>query len=842
MRRLSLAHVACKTLAILVLGVTWILAAQQSERPPALFERVAPILEQRCVMCHGGSVQRSGLDLRSEQTILRGGARGPAVVPGNLDRSLLYRLVTHKEEPAMPMGMARLPDSDTAEIARWIESLPKDLAAASAATVPVRQPGSPITDIDRQFWSFLKPVRPAVPAVKNRSSVRNEIDAFVLRRLEANGMAFAPPAKPQVLLRRVYLDLIGLPPSPEELDQFLADPSDAAYEKIIDRLLTSPRYGERWGRHWLDLARYADSGGYEFDYDRPHAWRYRDYVIRSFNEDKPYDRFIREQLAGDQLNPADPAALIATGFCRNGPTVDNATNEQTRADELDDMVTTTSSLFLGLTVGCARCHDHKYDPIPQKDYYRMQAIFFPFEKTDRLLVSDSETAAFKARNKELDEQIKPFREKIAVIEEPIRQRLLAEKVEFHVRLSESSGALNETDREQFRQATAERFAKDVKLQDEEIEALLSAEEKKRRKELQEEIKKINQTRLPPLPAAMGITDKANPEQAFLLARGDINQKEEAVGPGFPVVLAGEADISLADRRKQLADWIASTANPLTARVAVNRIWQYHFGQGIVRTPSDFGTTGDRPSHPELLDWLAVEFAARGWSWKAMHRLILTSNTYRQSSRFDPKASSRDQENRLFWRMNPRRVEAEVLRDSILAVSGKLNLEMGGPGIYPRIDSSVIATGSRPRWPLDVIEGPKEWRRSVYIFVKRSVLLPLIEVFDCPATTVSSPSRSVSTVAPQALALLNNQSNLEQAGHFARRIEAEAGADRRAQITRAFKYALSRPPGPMEVDWALKFLKDQGDRYGQRGHEHPEASALSDFCHALLNLNEFLYVD
>jgi Protein of unknown function (DUF1553)/Protein of unknown function (DUF1549)/Planctomycete cytochrome C len=841
MRSPSLEQGARRMLAILILGVTWALA-QQSERPAERFKRVAPILEQKCVMCHGGSVQRSGLDLRSEQTILRGGARGPAVVPGNLDQSLLYRLVTHQEEPGMPMGMARLPDSDTAEIARWIESLPRDLAAASEATMPVRQPGSPITDTDRQFWSFQSPVRPAVPAVKNRSSVRNEIDAFILLRLEANGLAFAPPAAPQVLLRRVYLDLIGLPPSPEELDEFLADPSDAAYEKIIDRLLASPRYGERWGRHWLDLARYADSGGYEFDYDRPHAWRYRDYVIRSFNEDKPYDRFIREQLAGDQLNPADPAALIATGFCRNGPTVDNATNEQTRADELDDMVTTTSSVFLGLTVGCARCHDHKYDPIPQKDYYRMQAIFFPFEKTDRLLVSASEAAAFKARNKELDELIKPFREKIAGIEEPHRERLLAEKVKFHVRLAESSGALNEIDREQFRQATAARFAKDVKLQDEEIEALLSPEESKARKGLQEEIKKINQTRSQPLPAAMGITDKAMPEQAFLLRRGDITQKDEAVGPGLPAVLAGEADISVTDRRKQLAEWIASPVNPLTARVAANRIWQYHFGQGIVRTPSDFGATGDRPSHPELLDWLAAEFVSRGWSWKAMHRLILTSGTYRQSSRFDTRAASRDHENRLLWRMNPRRVEAEVLRDSILAVSGKLNLEMGGPGIYPRIDSSVISTGSRPRWPLDVTEGPKEWRRSVYIFIKRSVLLPLIEVFDCPATTVSSPTRSVSTVAPQALAMLNNESTLEQASHFARRIELEAGAERRAQIARAFKYALSRGASPTEVNWALKFLKDQSGGYTQRRHEHPEAAALRDFCHAMLNLNEFLYVD
>jgi len=321
MRASSVTQRLSNILAVL-LGVAWTLAAQQSDRAAELFkQKVVPILEQKCLMCHGGSVQRSGLDLRSEQTILRGGVRGPAVDPGNPDKSLLYRLITHAEEPSMPMGMARLPDSDIAEVARWIEILPKD-APASEATVSVRRPGSPITDTDRQFWSFQRPVRPAAPSVKNRSRVRNEIDAFILQRLEAKDLAFAPPAQPHVLLRRVFLDLTGLPPSPEELDEFLADPSDAAYEKIIDRLLDSPHYGERWGRHWLDLARYADSGGYEFDYDRPHAWRYRDYVIRSFNEDKPYNRFIREQLAGDQLNREDPAALIPTGFCRNGPTVE----------------------------------------------------------------------------------------------------------------------------------------------------------------------------------------------------------------------------------------------------------------------------------------------------------------------------------------------------------------------------------------------------------------------------------------------------------------------------------------------------------------------------------------
>jgi hypothetical protein len=333
-----------------------------------------------------------------------------------------------------------------------------------------------------------------------------------------------------------------------------------------------------------------------------------------------------------------------------------------------------------------------------------------------------------------------------------------------------------------------------------------------------------------------------PLKAHLLKRGDYRNKGEEVEPGFPTVLAGGADVAAPGARKQLAEWIVSNENPLTRRVAVNRIWQYHFGKGIVRTPSDFGATGDRPSHPELLDWLAAEFMARGWSWKALHRLILTSNTYRQASRFDEKAAAKDPENRLFWRMNPHRLEAEVIRDSILSLSGNLNPEMGGPGIYPRIDSSVIASGSRPRWPLEVKEGAKEWRRSVYIFVKRSVLVPLIEVFDCPVTVVASPVRSVSTVSPQALALLNNEFVLQQSQYFAERVKREAGADLRAQISRAFQIALSRRPSVKETQWATEFIASQTEGYRQRNQEKPDEAALRDFCHALINLNEFLYVD
>lgn len=810
-------------------------------------EKVAPIFAANCVSCHGARVQRGGLDLRTEASVMKGGSKGAVVTPGKAENSLLYKMVTHKEEPAMPLGGDKLADAEIQIISQWINSMKVPVAATGTDALPTRSPGYSITEKDRQFWSFVKPVRPAAPTVsaKNRRWVRNEIDAFILSGLEKNGLKPSPAASRRDLLRRVYFDLTGLPPSPEEMDAFVKTPAsglDAAYNKIVETLLASTQYGERWGRHWLDLARFADSGGYEFDYDRPHAWRYRDYVIRSFNEDKPYNQFIREQLANDELKPGDTEALIATGFCRNGPTVDNADNEETRMDELDDMVTTTSSVFLGLTVGCARCHDHKYDPIPQKDYYRMQAVFFPYEKAERTLVSAEEVAVYKTRNKEIDKLVRPHREQIAAIEKRVRDNLMSEKVEFHVRLAESSNALEGKTREQYREETAARFAKSVNLQPEEIEPLLTAEEIKARKEQQVEIEKINKTRPKLLPSVMGVVDKAEPGQAHLLKRGDWRTKGDPVGPGYPSLFSNGVDLEGKDRRKQLADWIASPDNPLTSRVIANRIWQYHFGKGIVRTPSDFGLTGDRPTNPELLDWLATEFIQKGWSWKAMHRLIVTSNAYRQASAFDPAAAAKDPENKLFWRMNPQRLTAEAIRDGILAISGKLNPEMYGPGIYPRIDPDVVNTGSRPRWPLDAKDDHSTFRRSVYIFVKRSVLLPMIEVFDCPATTVSGPVRSVSTVSPQALALLNNDFVLEQSGFLAERVVREAGNDPQAEIARAFKIVLGRPPSEKEVAWSTEFLKTQTAGYAERKQEKPQSAALRDLCHAVLNLNEFLYLD
>jgi len=839
--------------------------SKELRREVTFDQDIFPLFDRNCLVCHGPSVQRAGLDLRSKESLLRGSANGPVIRPGNAQESLLYQLIMHQKEPAMPMG-GKLGENEITTIATWINSLsPLERLPESVKHSSVREPGSQVTGQDRRFWSFVRPLRPAVPRTDAASWGRNEVDAFVLQKLESKGLRPAPPAEPVALLRRAYFDLLGLPPSPEEVQAFLNDHSPDAFERVVERLLASPHYGERWGRHWLDLARYADSGGFEFDVDRPHAWRYRDYVIRSLNDDKPYDRFVQEQLAGDELRPDDLEAWVATGFCRNGPTVDNANNEQTRTDELDDIVSTTSSVFMGLTVGCARCHDHKYDAIPQKDYYRLQAIFLSSQKTDHLLGNDAEQAAAKEQNREIDKQIAPLKEKVAEIEGPVRKRLLDEKVERFTHLSQQAGALVNKDLRAYQTEVAAQFARDVKLQPDEIEAGLSRNDREARQDLMQQIEKFNRTRPKPAAAAMAVTNlDGTPPKGYLLKRGDYRQKGEEVSPGFLAVLSGQdsAQVPLvssasAGRRLRLAQWLTSPDHPLTARVAINRLWQYHFGRGLVSTASDFGVNGDRPSHPELLDWLATEFIERGWSLKSMHRLIMNSSTYQQSSRWDAQAAKEDPENRLLWRFSPRRIEAESIRDSILAISGNLNPKMGGPGIYPRIDRAVIGTGSTNKWPLDVEEGTETRRRSVYVFQKRSVVLPLLEVFDCPDSTVSSPSRSASTVSPQALALLNNGFVLQQARRFAMRVVHKAGAVPADQVHETFRLALGRRATERELAWSIDFMEKQAFAYTQNDRQTSEERdshvapsitdpaafrALTDLCHAMFNLNEFLYLE
>ena len=626
----------------------------------------------------------------------------------------------------------------------------------------------PTIEEGRKHWAYQPLNKAAPPVVKNNGWPKNEVDRFILARLESAGLQPSPEADRATLIRRVTLDLIGLPPLPEEVQVFVSDESPKAYERLIDRLLDSPRYGERWGRHWLDLARYADTGGVHNDLDRPNAWKYRDYVIASFNDDKPYARFIAEQLAGDEVDGANEQSLIATGFCRNGQSNDDNMGktpevlEQYRVDQLDDVISTTSSVFLGLTIGCARCHDHKTDPLLQRDYYSLMAVF---DGTEKLGLG-------KGAKDVNDKDIKDASKVMALIE-----------------------------------------------------------------------------------------TKPQVPKTHVLLRGSAANKGDEVQPAAPVVLGAQsfAFPKPADktslRRRTLAEWIASPENPLTWRVRANRLWQHHFGQGIVATPSNFGFSGARPTHPELLDYLATQLIANGGRLKPLHKLMLMSATYRQRSsdtetprqgdaeklqasdisashRLIVSASSRDPANTLLWRMNKQRMEAEVIRDSILAVSGKLNLKPGGPGIKPRIRAELLDASQRNKWPVLTEEGPEQWRRSVYIYVKRQLLMPSLELFDAPTTTDSCALRTQSTVPTQALVMMNDEFIEDQARFLAVRAARDAG-DIESAIKRMFMLTISRLPGETRLKQSLEFVTE-------RAKQSDQAAALADLAHVLFNSSEFIY--
>ncbi|HLW65074.1 MAG TPA: DUF1549 and DUF1553 domain-containing protein [Gemmataceae bacterium] len=622
-----------------------------------------------------------------------------------------------------------------------------------------------ISEKDRQHWAFQPVKSPAIPAVKNAAWVRNPIDAFVLVKLEPKGWQPAAPADPVVLLRRMYLDLVGLPPTPEEIAESKTAADSAfriphsAFEQTIEKLLASPRYGERWARHWLDVVRYAETNGYERDGAKPNVWKYRDYVIRSFNEDKPFDRFILEQLAGDELPDATAETLIATGYYRLGPWDDEPADPKTdRFDQLDDIVSTTSQAFLGLTLGCARCHHHKFDPLTQHDYYRMVAIFNPLQRPVN-------------GRADIDQPAVP-----------------------HFKSGSPEGSL---------------------------------------------------------PRGYFLTERSpKAPDTFLLIRGQATQPGPKVQPGLPTVLVSAQpkflppDEYTTRRRLTLARWIANRDNPLTARVIVNRVWQQHFGEGLVRTPNDFGIQGDRPSHPELLDWLAGWFIEHGWSIKSLHRLILASNTYQQATSIadcrlpiaDSSADNRqsainnrqlqDPENRLLWRQNLRRLDVEAIRDSVLAVSGQLNRAMYGPSVLPPMPKEVLEGNSDPKTVWKASSERDACRRTIYVHTKRSLMLPLLDTLDFCDTTRSAAKRNVTTVSPQALMLFNGEFVNEQAKYFAQRLRKEAGPDAASRVDLAFRLALCRPPSAAERERMLSFLRSDG--------------ALDEMCRVILNLNEFVY--
>jgi hypothetical protein len=677
----------------------------------------------------------------------------------------------------------------------------------------------------REHWAWKQPARPAPPTVKDTPWARNPIDVFILARLEAAGLRPAPEAAREQLIRRVTLDLTGLPPTPEEVDAFVGDRSADAWEKVVDRLLASPHYGERWGRHWLDLARFAESNGYEFDEVRPDAWRFRDYVIAAFNDDRPYDRFIREQLAGDELYPGDAAALVATGFNVLGPDMtDSSDQAQRRQNTLNDMTDTAGLVFLALTVGCARCHDHKFEPIPQADYYRLQAFFTPASfRRDLPIATAAQREQYRVALKEYTALVKPIQDEMAGIEEPYRKQLYAERL---ARLSDEARAAHKTPEAQRTTAQKELVEKTTRLlgvpQQSVLEAM-NAADRARHQKLQERLSQFDGRKPAPLPVAMGLQDGDGPApKTFVLERGELSHPGGEVQPGFPVILQREGQAVAAgttSRRAALATWIASPDNPLTARVLVNRLWQHHFGRGIVATPSDFGIRGRPPTHPELLDWLATEFVRSGWSIKHVHRIMLTSAAYRQSSAASAAALAKDPENELFSRMNRQRLEGEIIRDSLLAISERLNRAMGGPGVFPP------APAGTKEWTVSAAPGDHV-RRSVYIFARRNVRFPFLEAFDLPDSNLSCPKRERSTTAPQALALLNNADVVEAAKALAARIGREVQSEE-GRVTLAYRLVLGRRPSAEESRLAREFLAD---------------APLSELCRALFNVNEFVYVD
>ncbi|HMF13325.1 MAG TPA: DUF1549 and DUF1553 domain-containing protein, partial [Gemmataceae bacterium] len=719
-------------------------------------------------------------------------------------------------------------------LTRWVKAgVPWTPGATTAETAKPK--AGEVTAEARNYWAYRPVRRPDVPKVEDVTWVRNPIDAFLLAKLEPAGLKPASPAEFVALVRRAYYDLFGLPPTPEQVDAFVNDRSPEAYEKLIDRLLESPHYGEKWGRHWLDVVRYAETNGYERDGPKPHAWRYRDYVVGSFNDDKPYDQFVREQIAGDELgpsptptggNPWAPAsdAIIATGYYRLGLWDDEPADPlQARYDGLDDIVATTAQTFLAMTMNCARCHDHKIDPIPQADYYRLLAFFQDVRPySNDANVSTSSTVR----------DIAPP-EVQANYAASLRQR--------EARVTELQAATRKIEDEAIRKMPAvdQREAEGpqrIRIIEFKLPAYLTAEQKAEYANLQKELEPLKNKPGPPRRLALAVNNcLVQPPATHVMIRGNAHAPGTEVSPAFPSVLGFPAPaLSTAakharssGRRTVLANWLASPDNPLTARVMVNRIWQHHFGRGIVPTPNDFGKFGQPPTHPELLDWLADEFVRGGWRIKRMHKLVMLSNAYRMSSNGDTKALRLDPANALFWRLNMRRLGAEEVRDSFLAVSGRLNLKMGGPSVYPPIPHEVLHGQSMPGHGWGNSSPEEASRRSVYVHVKRSLLVPILSQHDQADTDSSCPVRYTTTVPTQALGMLNGAFANEQAAALAERLQREANGDVEGQVRLAIRLTTGRAAKDDELRRDVEFIRSAGSK---------------QYCLMLLNANEFVYLD
>lgn len=921
---------------------------------PVEFERdVLPILRDNCFKCHGGtSTPKGGLRLTSREGVLKGGIGGAVVDVAHPDRSRLVRAVAYDEERLRMPPSGKLDDSVVATLEAWIKA---DLPWSATADygVPAEHEEHGGSTDSMKGWSYQPVVRQQPPAVDDPTHfVRNPIDAFVLAEATKRGLKPAGPADRIAFVRRATYDLLGLPPTPEEVDAFVADQAPDAVERLIDRLLASPHYGEHWGRHWLDLVRYADTNGFERDSDKPFIWRYRDYVVRALNEDKPFDRFTREQLAGDELDEVTADSITATGYYRLMQWDDEPPQgkEQARYDVLDDIVKTTGETFLGMSLSCARCHDHKVDPISAVDYHRFVAMFQGLTdyRTDGNLadVSPPDVKAECDRiDAEKDEAIRRIEDELAPLERDFARSLAGKAVvsgsasttTWRYTTSEppgdwmesgfddsswkqgkggfgapgTPGALIGTEwhepkiwmRRTFEwEGDVSRFSLVVHHDDEVavwVNGVLVAQasgyvveygELPVRAEIQDALKHgvnhiavfcrqdfggqyVDVIPVPDRDAALAALDRyrtkhreldgvrarhvprhlapaaeerdSTPRPTHVLIRGNAAVKGKEVEPGIPSVLADTpldlkappTGAKTSYRRRALAEWIVDPRNPLTSRVTVNRLWQFHFGRGIVRSSNDFGELGTRPTHPQLLDWLASEFVARGWSIKAMHRLIMTSGTYAMSVVGEPQGFEIDPVNDSFWRFEARRLMAEEIRDSMLAVNGKLNPRIGGPTFFAPMPQEVLATASRPDQAWGRSSESEIGRRSLYIKTKRSLLHPFLSVFDFADVDSGCPVRFTTTQPTQALALLNSPEVHEQALTFARRIHKETNGDDRAAIERVWRLCFARTPTELEYTEQLEFLTEQRELHGRTGE-----AALQRLCLFVYNTNEFVYVD
>jgi mono/diheme cytochrome c family protein len=848
-------------------------ASHATRAEEVAFDDVQPVLLVRCAICHGLRRQEGGLDLHDYAAIRKGGKSGPAIVPGQPHESLLLKRVEAGEMPPkkglLDAGVKPVTPAEAEKIAKWIAAgAPDRLVPPQVAGVG---PDPLVTDKDRQFWAFQPPKAAPVPQVQHADRVRNPIDAFLLRKLEAKGLSFSPEADRLTLIRRVSFDLTGLPPEPAEVQAFLADRDPQAYEKLVDRLLASPCYGERWGRMWLDLAGYADSEGGKLSADtmRPEAWRYRDYVIRSFSADKPYDRFLLEQIAGDELADYEHVPvmtseimdnLIATGFLRMAPDSTNEREVNFAVDRLDviaDEIDVLSSSVMGLTIKCARCHSHKYDPIPQRDYYRLEAVFkgaydehdwippLTAVKYDRTFPGRylpyvtpgatpfqllEEQRRRETRNSEIRNRVKvlqdALKEQAAEIGKKLEdERLATFPADLRERLRRML-ASPASKRDAAQKELAAKYEKDLKV---DARTLKHTDPAYRREaeETERQVKLLEAGRIPE-PKIRALWDRGDPSPTYILRRGSATSFGPLVGPGVPAALTDGKTPFVArqpwpgakstGRRLAFARWLVRPDNPLTARVMVNRIWKEHFGTGIVKSLANFGRMGTPPTHPELLDWLAREFVTRHWSIKAMQRLMLTSSAYRQSSTVTGQLEKLDPENALCSRMPLQRMDAEQLNDTVLLVAGRLDESRYGPPapVLVRDDGLVTAIGTA-----------KGWRRSIYVQQRRTNIPTMLDNFDLPQMNPNCVERSVSTVAMQALQLLNNATVHELAGALAERVAREAGSDAGRQVDRLYWITLSRPPSDEERKLALDALAHV---------------SLAKLCHTLLNSAACLYID